>query len=157
MSQASLPIPGRSALLQLHLGEYSSCLEAVYAHDHAIIGIQNWLSRNGLPQLPLSYKANLKWSDLGSLNTLSGSPDMHGTPLYNYLLTMASPTVAQNIKEIKRVDVLKKKKDRADRERKRRGKKLNQNNGIPSRDAKVKAEENKAKEEAWWTAKIAKK
>ena len=81
---------------------------------------------------------------------------MHGTPLYNYLLTMASPTVAQNIKEIKRVDVLKKKKDRADRERKMRGKKLNQNNGIP-RDAKVKAEENKAKEEARWTAKIAKK
>ena len=41
MSQASLPIPGRSALLQLHLGEYSSCLEAVYAHDHAIIFVNN--------------------------------------------------------------------------------------------------------------------
>ena len=28
------------------------------------------------------------WSDFYGTDTLSGSPDMYGTPLYNYLLTM---------------------------------------------------------------------
>ena len=28
------------------------------------------------------------WSDFYGTDTLSGAPDMYGTPLYNYLLTM---------------------------------------------------------------------
>ena len=89
----SLPVPGRSSAQPLHLGEYDTCLEAVYAYDHALIGIRNWLLQTGKPQLPIAYKANLQWSDYGAVDTLSGSPDMYGTPLYNYLLTMASPAV----------------------------------------------------------------
>ena len=86
-AELKLPVPNNKPML-LHLGEYDTCLEAVYAHDHALVGIKHWLAQTGKPALPKRLKANLMWSDFYGTDTLSGAPDMYGTPLYNYLLTM---------------------------------------------------------------------
>jgi len=141
--------------MQLHLGEYDTCLEAVYAYDHAIVGIRNWLTQTGKKQLPSSFKANLKWSDFGGLNTLSGSPDMYGSPLYKYLLTMAaSPTATK--KEISAKRSAEKKKRSEKKAAKAAAKEAAKVAAVAAKAAAA-AIDKEEEEDKWWFKKLLKK
>ena len=156
-------MPGRSSAQPLHLGEYDTCLEAVYAYDHALIGIRNWLLQTGKPQLPIAYKANLQWSDYGAVDTLSGSPDMYGTPLYNYLLTMASPAVETVLEKNAASAIIaaknkatakKEKKETREREKREREKREREKREKRKKTDPFPTPRSEESEQDWWFQKL---
>ena len=76
--------------MHLHLGEYDTCLEAAYAYDHALVGIQRWLRQTGRRCLPARYTVNRVWSDFCYEDGIcSGPPEAFGQPMSSYAETQA--------------------------------------------------------------------